>query len=363
MRDQVDVLVVGAGPAGSSAARAAAAGGARVLVVERRRRVGVPVQCAEYVPAQIVRYAPLTDRCIGQRIATLRTYLPDGETVETPARGYVIDRVAFDQALAVAACRAGARIWTQARAIERTAHGVLVQRSGEAIEVRCRVLIGADGPGSIVGEWLNQGNAAYIDAQQVEVVLPASRPSTEVYFDPLYSGGYGWLFPKGDTANVGVGVSRAMGADPHAALAFHLDRLELGEGAILGRTGGRVPSGGLVGPLVVDNVLLAGDAAGQTHPITGAGVASAVIGGTLAGEAAARAVRAGDLGLLRSYEDEWSTMRGPLQHALAKRRYLDGHWTDDPARLSALLRETWIAFAAYGRPAKGRHCHGTQDEG
>jgi digeranylgeranylglycerophospholipid reductase len=363
MREQVDVLVVGAGPAGSSAARAAAAGGAQVLIVERRRRVGIPVQCAEYVPAQIVRYAPLPERCIGQRIATLRTYLPDGERVETPAGGYVIDRAAFDQALAVAAHRAGARIWTQARALERTADGVLVRRGGEATEVRCRVLIGADGPGSTVGRWAGQENAAYIDARQVEVVLPVPHPSTEVHFHPLYRGGYGWLFPKGDTANVGVGVSRAMGGDPRAALGHLLDRLGLAEGAIIGRTAGRVPTGGEVGALVAGNVLLAGDAAGQTHPITGAGVASAVIGGTLAGEAAARAVKAGDLALLRSYEDEWSTMRGPLRHALAKRRYLDQHWSDDPARLSALLRETWIAFKAYGRPTGQRRRARAQDEG
>jgi geranylgeranyl reductase family protein len=363
MPEQVDVLVVGAGPAGSTAARAAAAGGANVLIVERRRRVGVPVQCAEYVPAQIVRYAPLPERCIAQRIEALRTYLPDGEMVETSARGYVIDRAALDRALAVAACRAGARIWTQARATGRTAQGILVQRGGETIEVRCRVLIGADGPGSIVGEWVGRVNAAYIDALQVEVVLPAPRPCTEVYFDPLYSGGYGWLFPKGDTANVGVGVNQEMGADPYAALSFLLDRLELDEGAILGRTGGRVPSGGLVGELVAGNVLLAGDAAGQTHPITGAGVANAVIGGTFAGEAAARAVRADDLGLLQGYEDAWAAMRGPLRHALSKRQHLDRHWTDDPARLAALLRETWIAFKAYGRPVE-RQRHGEpQDKG
>jgi len=363
MREQVDVLVVGAGPAGSSAARAAAVGGAQVLIVERRQRVGVPVQCAEYVPAQVARYAPLPERCIGQRTGTLLTHLPDGETVETPAGGYVIDRAAFDRALAVAAYRAGARIWTQARALERTASGVLVRRGGEVIEVRCCVLIGADGPHSTVGRWAGQGNASYIDARQVEVVLSAPRPSTEVYFDPLYRGGYGWLFPKGDTANVGVGVSRAMGGDPRAALAHLLDRLGLAEGAIVGRTGGRVPTGGEVGALVAGDVLLAGDAAGQTHPVTGAGVASAVIGGTLAGEAAAGAVKAGDLSLLHSYEDEWSVMRGPLRHALARRQYLDQHWSDDPVRLSALLRETWIAFKAYGRPRGQRLCAGAQDEG
>jgi flavin-dependent dehydrogenase len=79
-----------------------------------------------------------------------------------------------------------------------------------------------------------------------------------------------------------------------------------------------------VSALVAGDVMLAGDAAGQTHPITGAGVATAVMAGTLAGEAAARGVRSSDL---------------------------------------SLLRETWIALKSYGRPLEGRRRHATQDEG
>jgi digeranylgeranylglycerophospholipid reductase len=309
--ERVDVLVVGAGPAGSTAARLAAQAGARVLLVERKSCIGRPVQCAEYVPAQIVQYAPLPKRCIAQRIETMSTHLPDGERVETPAAGYVIDRALFDKALAVRAHQAGAQVWTGARAIERTAHGALIRQGGRTVEVEASVLVGADGPRSTVGRWVGHENTAYIDARQVEVVLPSPRASTEIYFHPLYRGGYGWLFPKGDTANVGVGASREMGGD--------------------------------VGQLRAGNVLLVGDAAGHTHPITGAGVASAVIGGTLAGQAVARAA-------LDEYEREWASfMRGPLRHALAKKRHLDQDWSDDPGQLGRLLRETWVAFRAYGR--------------
>jgi digeranylgeranylglycerophospholipid reductase len=351
MPDAVDVLVVGAGPAGSAAARAAAQGGATVLLVERRVRIGLPVQCAEYVPTQIVQYVSLPERCIAQRIESLRTYLPDGERVETRAAGYVIDRALFDKALVVAAHRAGARVWTGTRAVERTELGVLVRRAGAAIEVPCRVLIGADGPRSTVGRWVGRQNRAYIDARQVEVVLGTPCASTEVYFDPAYRGGYGWLFPKGDTANVGVGVSRQMGGDPRTALDHLLERLQIGQDAVVGRTGGLVPSGGEVGPLRAEHVLLVGDAAGHTHPVTGAGVAAAVIGGTLAGQAAAGAIRTGDLSVLDAYDREWSSyMRRPLAHALAKRRDLDRRWSDDPEALSGAVRDTWIAFRAYGRP-------------
>jgi geranylgeranyl reductase family protein len=364
MPERVDLLVVGAGPAGSTTARVAAEAGLDVLLVERRSRVGLHVQCAEYVPAQIVQYAPLPKRCIAQRIGTMVTFMPDGDRVETPAAGHVIDRALFDKSLAVASRRAGARVWTGTRAMERTERGVLLRRGGQIIEVEARVIAGADGPRSTVGRWVGQENAAYLHALQVEVVLPAPRASTEIFFDPLYRGGYGWLFPKGDTANVGVGVSRRMGGNPVEALDHLLARLEIGRGAIIGRTGGLVPSGGEVGRLRTGNVLLVGDAAGHTHPITGAGVAAAVIGGTLAGEAVAEALsrQAGASGLeaaLDGYEQAWSSfMRGPLRHALQKRVYLDRRWNDDDGQLSACLRETWIAFKAYGRRAGQRRREG-----
>ncbi|MEE8389728.1 MAG: NAD(P)/FAD-dependent oxidoreductase [Anaerolineae bacterium] len=359
MAERVDVLVVGAGPGGSTTARVAAAEGARVLLVEQRPIVGLPVQCAEYVPAQIVSYVVPPERCIAQRIRALRTHLPTGETVETPAAGYVLDRTSFDKALAAAASRAGAEVWTGTRAMERTERGVVVRRGGEVIEIECRVVIGADGPRSTVGRWIGQtadcrqSGVEFIDGLQVEAVLPTPQNFTEVYFDPVYRGGYGWLFPKGETANVGVGVNRGMGGDPRQALDHLLERLEIAPGAILGRTAGPIPSGGTVARLRVGEVLLVGDAAGHTHPVTGAGIFAAVVSGTLAGQAAARAVKSDDLTALDEYEREWTAfMGGPLCHALTKRRYLDEHWSDDPAVLSDVVRETWVAFKAYGRRKK-----------
>jgi flavin-dependent dehydrogenase len=87
--------------------------------------------------------------------------------------------------------------------------------------------------------------------------------------------------------------------------------------------------------------------------VTGAGIAAAVISGTLAGRVAAQAIKRDDLAVLDEYEREWDGfMAGPLRHALSKRRYLDQHWCDDARALSGLLRETWIAFKAYGRRRK-----------
>ncbi len=348
-KPHVDLLVVGAGPAGSMAARIAAQAGARVLLVEKRPVVGQPVQCAEYVPAQIVQYVDLPATCIAQRIRTLRTHLPDGEVVETPAAGYVLDRGRFDKHLAATAIRAGATLWLAARAVARTAHGVAIQRMGRLHEVTCDLIIGADGPRSTVGKWIGQVNTEMLDAVQVEAVLPTRREGegerehTAVYFDPLYRGGYGWLFPKGETANVGVGVNRRMGGDPQRALAHLLARLEISPDTAVGRTAGPVPAGGTVARLWQEPILLVGDAAGHTHPVTGAGILAAVVSGTLAGQAVAH-------GRPDEYPREWSAfMAGPLRHALSRRQALDARWSTDVQALSTALRESWIAFRAYGR--------------
>jgi flavin-dependent dehydrogenase len=201
-----------------------------------------------------------------------------------------------------------------------------------------------------VGGWIGQANSAFIDAVQVEVVLPAAQDFTEVFFEPAYVGGYGWLFPKGQTANVGVGVNRALGGNPSEALLSLLARLGVKPGAILGRTGGLVPCGGSVSRVRVDNCLLVGDAAGHTHPVTGAGVLSAVIGGAFAGQAAAQAVRDENLAALDGYESQWSPfMGGPLRHAAGKRRILDSQWSEDRLALSTAVRQNWVAFKAYSR--------------
>ena len=82
-----DILVVGAGPAGGAAALAAARQGARVLIVDRRQVVGVPVQCAEYIPAMLMGHLDLDKSFIVQKIQGMRTCLPDEPVTKTRAPG------------------------------------------------------------------------------------------------------------------------------------------------------------------------------------------------------------------------------------------------------------------------------------
>lgn len=344
-----DVLVVGAGPAGSCAARAAAKAGARVVLLERRPRVGVPVQCAEYIPAPLLGEADVGREAVVQDIAGMRTSL-NGEVVqELAAPGFTIHRDRFDQALAASAVSAGAKLLlgTAAEALEgRT---VLARRAdGTPLAIQTTVLVGADGPRSRIGRAIGSVNRNCVPAVQARVRLAKPLTHTEVFFDDRIYAGYAWLFPKGEVANVGLGMKRRdpKAPSPSRMLEILLDDLAdrglIRDGA-LGTTAGWIPA---EAPrrVVRGNVLLVGDAAGHTHPITGAGVFQAVHGGNLSGAFAARAAAAGDMELLAGYQEEWDAFYGDtLARAASRRRLLEGHL----GQLSDILKRCWIGFREY----------------
>ena len=112
-----DVLIVGAGPAGSCAARAAAEAGARVLMIEKRMKIGEPVQCAEFVPRLLAREVNIPSETIAQEIQGMTTFMPNGEILRKRTPGFIIDRAGFDKALAMDASKAGAKILTGTRAV------------------------------------------------------------------------------------------------------------------------------------------------------------------------------------------------------------------------------------------------------
>lgn len=167
MRDVTcDILVVGAGPAGSSAARAAAWEGAHVLLAERRPVVGLPVRCAEYIPAMLVGQADVGQGYIVQNTTGMRSFLHGRCIQDMAAPGCLIDRHLFDQALADAAVRAGAQLLVGHSALTRAADGtvLLAGPGGTRLRVRATVIIGADGPQSRVAHWAGLGRSRCLPA-------------------------------------------------------------------------------------------------------------------------------------------------------------------------------------------------------
>ena len=345
-----DILVVGAGPAGAAAARAAAGLGASVLIVERRRKVGVPVQCAEYIPAMLLGKLNLGREFVAQSVRGMKTFRPHSPETVTRAPGFVIHRDRFDQALVRAAEEDGARVMLATRAVQRLDSGVVIlkQSDGQYVNVRPRLIIGADGPHSTVGRWVGGANANLLPGAQVTMELARPLDHTEVYFQPRIFAGYGWLFPKGEVANVGLGLRRSS-ACPERIRTL-LDEFVAGlvtenkiKGRPLGYAAGWIPAEA-VRQTVFGSVALVGDAAGHTHPITGAGIFTAVIGGRMAGKWAGRAIQENDVRLLGRYDAEWRDLMGDsLDRACERRRYMEAHWDE----FDATVQKCWVAYRAY----------------
>lgn len=406
--ERCDVLVVGAGPAGSTAARVAAREGARVLLVERRSQIGVPEQCAGYVAQAIRRHIDLPRECVAQAISRLRTWLPDGTSHLVEMPGYLLNRASLDRYLALQAVKAGARLLLRATfkgfeepaserraqtggspgpqpvtddpSAEATASGLRVgarhaspaqagpdsqlwaagrrrfepleavlMSEGQEVLVKAGVVVGADGPRSSVARSIGLAPGALARAVQYEVVLGRTMEEAEVYFGPLFPGGYAWLFPAGATARVGAAFTSGAEAalEGLAQLRRNLEDQGRITGSAISYSAGPVPVGGPM-PGRHGNVLLAGDAAGHTHPITGAGILNGIIAGELAGRAAARAALSGDSSVLDEYEEEFQIVLGPaLERAREKREGLDRAWRSAPEGLSKSIRESWIAFDEY----------------
>jgi len=166
MDRSVDVLVVGAGPTGSTAAKYAARGGAGVLMIEKRSEIGTPVRCGEGVAKRWLEEIGLTAsrEFICHEVDGARIIAPDGTTLvldETRAGnecGYILERDLFDRFLAREAAKAGSEIMIKTSAVallreDGRVVGARCEHMGDTFDVRAKVVIGADGFESQVGRW------------------------------------------------------------------------------------------------------------------------------------------------------------------------------------------------------------------
>lgn len=353
MKQDCDVLVVGLGPGGAAAATHAARGGATVVAVERKKEIGEPVQCAEFVPMPIGKYVE-GKNIIRQRVHGMQSYLPSGAVHASDNPGYIIDRKAFDQALAQMAADAGAELHTRTsleglNAQHKTA---VIHDAAGTHRLAYRYLIAADGPYSKVAELLGLPRHKVVHSRQYTVPLRGQLQDMVVWLSPDCPGGYAWLYPRGELANLGLGLDHEFERD-----ARHpLDELhrQLREEGVVGpeivrRSGGAIPIAGLREKLVVDDVLFVGDAAGLTHPITGAGISASVVSGERAGQAAADALKVG-APALADFESDIRTQFGPgLDQALRARRALEWVWATPAAYWDDERRPGWVAFDEYAQ--------------
>lgn len=338
MKSSYDVLVIGAGPAGSIAARTAAEKGLDVLLIEKRQEIGDPVRCAEGASKEYLRkHVGIDKRWVCADLKGSRIYSPDGTEVEMSEEvagaevGFVIERKVFDRALAEQAAKAGAEVRVKTRAtgliIENDfVKGARLMHLGKEYDVRAKIVIGADGVESKVGRW------AGIDTslKPIDIETCAQYLVTDAGIDQQYCefyigneiapGGYVWVFPKGEgKANVGIGVlgnkTGKFKPRPIDYLNTFMEK-RFPDAKIIEMVFGGVPVSGCIEKTSANGLMLVGDAARQSDPITGGGILNAMEAGQMAGEAAYEAISAGDVSLKKLeelYEKRW---RPTLGHAI-----------------------------------------------
>lgn len=317
-----DVAVVGAGPGGSMAAEAAASRGAHVIVLERLPEIGWPVRCAEGVSrAELEKHLLADPRWVSATIKSARVFAPDGDYADIHGEGYVLDRRLFDKHLARRAVEAGAVLMTRTTVVgmERTnGHWrVRAEAPGHTLEVEAPLVIGADGVDSRVGRWAGLRTA--LKARDLESAFEYYMTNVEV--DPtridiylgnqVAPGGYAWVFPKGPmAANIGLGTQVLRNHKNGGSSTQWLDRFVaryFPRGRIDHRIVGGVPVAAPNKRAITKGVMLVGDAAHHTDPLTGGGITNAMHAGVAAGKVAAEALEAKDFseGFLERYEAAW----------------------------------------------------------
>lgn len=347
LAEDPEILVVGLGPAGACAAAAAAATGCRVLAIERRTSIGEPVQCAELVSAALSVEGLPWDSVTSQHITRMVTMVErEAPQVMEDFPGRMISRRLFDQALARRAEASGARLLL-GTAVKHLFPDGRVRLSNDRT-LHPRALVGADGPRSRVGAALGCVNRDLVATRQLTVTLDEPYEATDIFLRSAYRGGYGWLFPKGREANLGVGVEYSCRDRLNSLLQGLHSELAAAQrvrGAPpLGLTGGLIPVGGrlrAIGWLGGIPVALAGDAAGLTNPVTGAGIEAAVRSGELAGVAVAGWL-SGKTNLLEAYEVELSEL-----YDAAHARALRHRHEVLRCASAATLRHGWITSPEY----------------
>ncbi len=328
MNDAYDIIIVGAGPAGSTAARVAAQNGAKVLLLEKDREIGIPVRCGEAVGEKGLKLvlAPKPE-WIANKIEAVRLIAPDGTIVKIfhDEIGFVLDRKRFDYDLAMMAAQQGVKVVTKAYVYglineKGSVTGVKVLNLGNHCQIRAKIVIGADGVESRVGRWA--GLKTYVRLKDIETCaqmtvsnIKLERSYCDFYFsNQMAPGGYIWVFPKNEyVANIGLGISGEYAE--HKSSLFYLKEFidkKFPEAAILTTVAGGVPCAPFMKKIVTDGLMLIGDAAHQANPLTGGGIIQSIIASEIAGRVAATAIKENDASedRLVQYAIEWDKENG-----------------------------------------------------
>lgn len=342
-----DVIVVGGGPAGCSVAEQIARYGFNVLILEENKKIGEPVQCSGLVSPRTIKLTGYEGLILNE-IKGASVHAPSGELIEfvgTRTYALAIDRGAFDRELARRAQEGGADLLVQARVtgFKRSNGGIVVEfdRGGKVFTEETNLLIGADGVNSLVARWAGLHlpvEKIKMFAAEVELENPFSEIVDIFLGHDIAPGWFGWIIPLDKKrARIGTGshlINRPIKENVRRLLEIYPERFKGMK--IVKETGGFVPIGMMKN--YTYNVMLVGDAACQTKPISGGGLYLGLKGAGLCSEVAVDALIQENFSqeFLSRYQAQWNQkMCGEIETAL---RYRQGFFDLSDHEINSLIR-------------------------
>ena len=282
------VVIIGAGPVGGRLATELAARGVSTLMIEEHAEIGRPFQCAGLVNPPAMNMVNLQETIL-QNVDGALIHSPSGIMVpvgqDGRVRTHVVCRKRFDQGVVAQAMEAGAHLWLLSKPLdaEVKSDGVelKVEREGEIIDLKCDLLIGADGAHSWTRRYFKMGRPKeMMIGFQADVSGLKGKPNwLEMYTGKDVAPGlFAWVIPTGiDSHRIGV-WSRAQDLEGRSveqcydALINHpLWAERFANVKEIARYCGPVPCGVIRKPFK-DRVMVIGDAAGMAKPTTGGGI-------------------------------------------------------------------------------------------
>lgn len=333
--EKADVVVIGAGPAGTSAAYFLAKQGVEVILVDKSTFPREKT-CGDGIGPRSIEMLVkmgLADWLLSgsyYRCDRVRLFANNGRYVEAKIPGddalyphfYIVPRTDFDQKIVEAAAGAGAKVLTNCRATSPVKNGALkgvkVIKDGEETEISCKALVCADGTNGTFAKstGINIIKPHAIAARAYYSNVKGLDDCINIYIDEHVPEGYAWIFPTGEArANIGLGVSGPMmkkrGIDIKKLVSWFVAEKDASPVDLKGAVqdseikGAWLRMGYGRHSAVADGTLLAGDAAGMISPLTGEGIAYALESGEIAASAMKIALDKGDISAnsLKAYQE------------------------------------------------------------
>ena len=298
--EEYDVVIAGGSISGLMSAREIAKKGHSVLVLEEGFEIGTPDHCGGLVSKSGLDELGIepTQKTFDSTINSALIYAPSGKSIEINSKKQkviVVNRRELDKQVALQAEQSGAEIRVKTGFKEKTKRGIKTTDG----EIDCKILVDCRGVSALIN---NKRDGILLSAQYEIYANWIKDGQVEVYFDNVkYPGFFAWIIPSGN----GVGKVGIAGREINVSNAMEQFLKNKGNYSTIRKIFAPIWIKGPIKNFVSENIVIAGDAAGQSKPTTAGGIYSCGLGGLFAGNAIAEYLESNERSQLKKYQKNW----------------------------------------------------------